>query len=274
MRFPQKRRYWVILVIIILVLSFLSWRGYELKSTNFLEGVLSQIFRPFQKIITNIHHSLKDNWTLLTNLKEIKTKNDEMQDQIDQLEFQAAELNKLKLENRRLRKLLAFKELISYQMVGAQVIGTTPNNWVQHLIIDRGSKDGIKEKMAVITYNGALVGQVIEVSPNTARVSLLVDIDFAVSARVQDQESRTIGVIRGLPDRKDIVLMDDITRAAKIKERDIIVTSGLSPNFPKDIPIGRVLKVTGESYGMIQQAEIQPFMNLYMIEEVLVITDF
>ncbi|AZR73287.1 rod shape-determining protein MreC [Anoxybacter fermentans] len=276
MKFPGEKKFWIILVVIIILFGFeaLSWKGYKIKETSFLESFLYQLLRPFQKIVANVHNSVNDYWILITNLKEIKEENERLTHRIQELEFKLAEYNKIRLENERLRKLLAFKELVPFKMVGAKVIGITPNNWIQDLIIDRGSKDGIKNKMPVITYNGALVGQISQVTANTARVTLLTDVNFVVGGRVQREDSRAIGIIRGQADKKNFAIMDQIAWDAEIKEGDLVITSGLTSNFPMGIPIGRVTRVKQENFGLIQQAEIELFMSLTPIEEVLVITDF
>ena len=276
MKFPGGYRYLLIaiLMIAILGLGFLSWRGLQLEETNFLESLLYQVLRPFQRFVTDVHHSVNDYWELISNLEEIKEEDEKLKDRIAELEQQLAQYNKIKQENKRLRKLLAFKELVPFETVGGKVIGITPNNWVQELIINRGAKDGIKEKMPVITYNGALVGKISKVTANTARITLITDVNFTVGGRIQREESRAIGVIRGRAKEKEYLLMDQVPWDAELKEGDLVVTSGLTNNFPMGIPIGKVVEVKQGNYGLIQQAEVEPFMNLTPIEEVLVITDF
>lgn len=276
MRFPRRQRLWIILVVVLLIgaLVALSLRGVKVKEIHFLESILYRIVSPFQKIVTNVNHTVRDYWTLVTNLKQIKLENQEYKQRVAELEFQLTDYQKTVIENQRLRKLLAFKELVPYKMVGAKVIGITPNNWVQYLIIDRGTEDGIQAKMPVITYNGTLVGQILKATAHTSRVILLTDVNFVTSGRIQGDDSRAIGVIRGLPEQTNTVLMDQIPWDAEVKEDDLVVTSRLSTNFPEGIPIGKVKLVKEENYGLIQQAEIQAFMRLEAVEEVLVITEF
>lgn len=276
MRFPRRQRLWIILVVVLLIgaLVALSLRGVKVKEIHFLESILYRIVSPFQKIVTNVNHTVRDYWTLVTNLKQIKLENQEYKQRVAELEFQLTDYQKTVIENQRLRKLLAFKELVPYKMVGAKVIGITPNNWVQYLIIDRGTEDGIQAKMPVITYNGTLVGQILKATAHTSRVILLTDVNFVTSGRIQGDDSRAIGVIRGLPEQTNTVLMDQIPWDADVKEDDLVITSRLSTNFPEGIPIGKVKLVKEENYGLIQQAEIQAFMRLEAVEEVLVITEF
>lgn len=276
MRFLRRQRFWIILVVVLLIgaLVALSLRGVKVKEVHFLESILYRIVSPFQKIVTNVNHTVRDYWTLVTNLKQIRAENQEYKQRVAELEFQLTDYQKTVIENQRLRKLLAFKELVPYKMVGAKVIGITPNNWVQYLIIDRGTEDGIQAKMPVITYNGTLVGQILKTTAHTSRVILLTDVNFVTSGRIQGDDSRAIGVIRGLPEQTNTVLMDQIPWDAEVKEDDLVVTSRLSTNFPEGIPIGKVKLVKEENFGLIQQAEIKAFMRLETVEEVLVITEF
>ncbi|MCK4259375.1 MAG: rod shape-determining protein MreC [Halanaerobiales bacterium] len=276
MKLSGGKKTWIILIIIIVLLSmgFLIWRG-PIKETNFPKNVLSEFLRPFQKIVANVHHSVNEYFTLLTNLKEIQEENKSLSDQVEKLQLQMTDYNKIVLENNRLCKLLAFKELVPFKTVGAKVIGMTPNNWIQDIIIDRGYSDGIQEKMPVITYNGALVGQIKSVSANTATLVLLSEVNFAVGGRIEREESRAIGIVRGLAERQDMLLLDQIAWDTDIQEGDFVVTSGLTTsNFPMGIPIGEVIRIKEENFGAIQQAEIKPFLNLSPLEEVLIILEF
>ena len=128
--------------------------------------------------------------------------------------------------------------------------------------------------MPFITYNGALVGKISKVTANTARITLITDVNFTVGGRIQREESRAIGVVRGRAKEKEFLLMDEIPWDAELAKDDLVVTSGLTSNFPMGIPIGKVIEVKQGDYGLIQQAEVKPFMSLAPIEEVLVITDF
>mgnify|MGYP006302464389 FL=1 len=112
MKFPGGYRYLLIaiLMIAILGLGFLSWRGLQLEETNFLESLLYQVLRPFQRFVTDVHHSVNDYWDLISNLEEIKEEDEKLKDRIAELEQKLAQYNKIKQENKRLRKLLAFKE--------------------------------------------------------------------------------------------------------------------------------------------------------------------
>ena len=61
-----------------------------------------------------------------------------------------------------LQALLDFKEKFVSRTVAAQVIGTSGTEQSRVIIIDKGSRDGIKQDMAVITPDG-IVGKIKDV---------------------------------------------------------------------------------------------------------------
>ena len=67
---------------------------------------------------------------------------------------------------RRVQTLLAFKEQYVDNTVAAQVIGTSGSEQSRVLYIDKGSNDGIKTDMAVITPTG-IVGKIVQVFPGS-----------------------------------------------------------------------------------------------------------
>ena len=68
--------------------------------------------------------------------------------------------------------------------------------------------------------------------------------------------------------------MDNIAWDADIQQNDVILTSGLSNNFPSGLKIGEVISVENDNYGLSQKAEINLYINNITLEEVLVITNF
>jgi rod shape-determining protein MreC len=101
----------------------------------------------------------------------------------------------------------------------------------------------------------------------------VTDKKVVVGGLVSRSSSRDLGVIRGREESNKLV-MNDLSWDADIKEKDIIVTSGLSGNLPKGLPLGEVISVRPDNYGLTQEAILKPFLDLNKLEEVLTITDF
>ena len=177
-------------------------------------------------------------------------------------------------ENKRLRELLDFKEKVEYEMIGAEVTGNSPSVFEQIITINRGRKDGLEERMPVITYNGFLVGRIDYVGSSSAQVRLITDNQFVVGGVVARSDSREIGLVRGSGRRDQNNTMDNIAWDADVEIGDVILTSGLSNNFPEGLKIGQIKSIEPDNYGLSQKAEVELDIQSITIEEVMVIKNF
>jgi rod shape-determining protein MreC len=166
---------------------------------------------------------------------------------IVELEQQIAELEQ---ENQQLRKLLGYFEKHKQTAITAPIVGRSADNWWQHVILGRGSRDGIKVGYPV-TGVGGLVGRVIEVTPSTSRVLLIGDPNSRVGATVT--RSRSMGLIKG--QGSQIAVMEFFEKVPDIRPGDIVTTSTVSQLFPAGLPIGRVQSVDLEK-GPAPEAKI------------------
>lgn len=198
-------------------------------------------------------------WSLYRNQTELTRR-------VTELEQRQVEMEELRKENDRLRRLLEFKKEIPTKTVAARVIGRDLAPWRRTILIDKGSQDGIKKRMAVVNAEG-LVGRIIEVAPFSARAILLLDPESRVSALFQ--ESRDLGVAEG--DGSSWLRLTRIDRDSAVKVGDRVLSSGLGGVYPKGIPVGRVEMVAGEKESLELFATVRPFVNFSKLEEVLCI---
>lgn len=176
-------------------------------------------------------------------------------------------LDELRQENERLKKLLALKQGSLFLTVAAEVIAGFPDNWSRGVMIDKGLRAGIKVGNAVIGESG-LAGRVVEVSLQTAKVMLLNDPDSSVSAFLQ--RTREEGLISG--NIAGTLQMRYLDKDSDVAIGDVILTSGLTRNYPPGLLIGRVIGINDDPHGLDKRCLVEPFVNLKSIEEVLVIT--
>jgi rod shape-determining protein MreC len=169
-------------------------------------------------------------------------------------------------ENKRLRELLSFKKNTDYKVIAARVIGRDPSNWSSAIIIDRGSSSGIKKGDVSITFLG-LVGRVAEVNNGTCKIMLINDPGLSVSAVIQRsrQEALVCGSMGGS------LIMKYLPKDSDIKIQDVVVTSGLTTNYPKGLLIGTVVDIAEEFSSLSRYAVIKPAVKLSDLEEVLII---
>lgn len=192
--------------------------------------------------------------------------NERFKREIDLLKKKVNDANEIYIENSRLKELLSFKQNSSYKVIAAQIIGRSADNWSSVIIINKGSSSGIKRNMAVITYLG-LAGRVMESTSSTSQIMLINDPNFALSGIVQ--RSRQEGLVAGT--LGGYLMMKYLPKDSDIKISDLIVTSGLTPGYPKGLLIGRVVDLGEDFSGLLRYAIVKPAVNLANIEEVLII---
>ena len=137
------------------------------------------------------------------------------------------------------------------------------------MIIDKGSDDGIRHGMPVVTEQG-LVGRVDAVTSAAARVQLLTDAGSAVNVRLQTAQTEAMltGSLTG------DVSLEMVSQQTDLNVGELVLTSGLGGNYPADIIVGQVLSVRRRANELFQQASIQPAVDFSRLRAVLVITNF
>lgn len=157
----------------------------------------------------------------------------------------------------------------TYRYVASSVIGRDTSPFIQYIIIDHGSDDGIQHGMPVVTQSG-LVGRVDAVNARAARVQLITDSASSVNVRIKSKEGDMVlvGSVTG-----DLSLQM-IPQSITLRPGDLILTSGLGGSFPSDMIVGQVVSVRKLETDLFQTATVQPVVDFSNIRAVLVITDF
>jgi rod shape-determining protein MreC len=244
--------------ILLCLVFFISSIAFSLRSP-FLTGIrfpliiLTALTNEVKAIIF-FHRNFYLNRTLRKEIDFLKTKLN-----------QATEEH---LENLRLSSLLDFKQKSSYRLVAARVIGSSGESWSSAVMLDKGSSSGIKRGNPVITYLG-LAGRVVEVHPFTSKVLLINDPDMGISALLQ--RCRQQGLVCGA--LGNLLIMKYLLPETDVKIDDTVITSGLTDSYPKGLLIGRVVEVRNDYTGLSRYALIKPVVNLFALEEVLVVID-
>lgn len=169
-------------------------------------------------------------------------------------------------ENGRLRRLLEFKQRSGWSLTSAEVIGRELGPWSRSLLLDKGSRQGIREGMAVITPTG-LLGRVSDVGPSSSRVMLLADPHFRVTAVLL--EGRLAGLVSGGGTGE--CLLTYLPLSAEPREGEAVQTAGGKSFCPDGIPIGVIRKVWIDRSQLYKTAGLQPAVDPGAVEEVLIV---
>ncbi len=246
----------------------ISSRINNVERLSFIDWVLLEITSPLQKAVmysTDAIGSLIDSYVLLVNLKR---ENVALRRMVTELREENNLLREKAIANERLRNLLRFSKKIPRSMLPAQIIGIDPSSWFRTILIDKGTKHGVKRGVAVVSPEG-IVGHVLQTSHHYAKVLLITDFNSSVDAIVQ--RSRAKGVVEG--NGENLCRLKYASRTQDIQLGDNVVTSGLGGRYPKGLMIGKISKIEKKSYGLFQHAEIMLSVNFTKLEEVFVIAE-
>ena len=203
-------------------------------------------------------------------LQSLQARNADLEDALARYQAELIELREIASDYERLAQLLDYKSTAANQeFVAANVINIDQTGLRRSITINRGTRDGIAIGMPVVTDQG-LVGRVLDISANAARVLLITDRDSAVSARLQS--SRVEGSLRGQLSGNLRLTM--VPPGDSVAVGDLVLTSGLGGNFPADIVIGVVASSRQFEFELFQEAEVTSFNSFETLEIVLVMTSF
>jgi len=253
-----------------LLLSFLLMTlqvRHESAVVTFTRQVVLFTVSPFIKVTAALVHGTRSVWRNYVDLRGLREENTRLLGEVATLRRRIDQLEEQTLETQRLQRLLAMRQSSQTEFLTARVVGKDATNWFKTILLDRGSREGVRRNQPVLAPDG-LVGRVLEVTPTSAKIQLLTDPVSAVGGLVQ--RTRVTGIVSGnlgagtrvryLPLLADVVVGDEV------------VTSGMGGVFPKGIPVGRITAVERRSGALFQEATLQPIVDLGRLEEVMILT--
>ena len=219
---------------------------------------------PLEKVIVRIQSGAGELWHNYFYLRGVRQENRGLREQIEQLKLEQGRLMQDADQAHRLQALLGFKEQFIAKTTAAQVIGSSGTEQSRVVYLDKGTKDGIANGMAVISADG-VVGKVIAVFKGTSQVLLINDQQSGVGTILE--QSRLQGVVKGTA--SGALVIDKIMTDEDVKPGDRVLTSGGDQIFPKGLPVGTVSSATKGTEFL--QIAVKPAAVLSHLEEVLVI---
>jgi rod shape-determining protein MreC len=226
-----------------------------------------ELFSPLQRVGSWTIQGAQQSWGGYIGLRSAQKENEAMRAEMERLKVRNAELEGRALEADRLAALLNFRTTHSEApMLAARVIGGSPDSGSLVINIDRGSRDGLRRDMGVITPDG-VVGKILAVYPDISQVLLLGDKESGVGALLAD--TRTQGPVKGTGE--PLLSLDYISSDEKITVGETILTSGQDRIFPKDLPVGTVVDFSSDPKSPFLKIRVRPAAHLDRLEEVLVL---
>lgn len=183
-------------------------------------------------------------------------------------EYLRQQIQTLRPDSSHTSKVIA-ERLADAQLISATVVSNSILKEDNYLVIDRGSDDGVRPEMGVVSGNG-VVGIVYLTSQHYSLVIPIINKKSTISCRVRD--TRYFGSLSWERGNVRRAFVDDIPRYASVRKGSVIETSGYSSIFPPGLFIGRVSGIRNAPDGQSYRLDIQLGTNFANIRDVTVIS--
>jgi len=259
---------WLVIVLLLGNFMLMAFDAREITSGQRIIRVWSHAVADFvQSPVTSVTSGISNYFSSISNLRSAQSENDLLKQRVQELELETRGKDDLASENDRLKALLNLKETSKYKVLTAQIIGRDPSVWFDSSIINRGSLDGVKLNMPVVT-DGGLIGRVTAVGPLTAQFDLITRDKSGVGGVVGELGSSGIlGVVAGTS-KRDLIEMKYVSGSADIQAGQMVYTTGQDGIYPPGLKIGEIVEVRTGSATVPHEIFIRPSAGINSVKEV------
>jgi rod shape-determining protein MreC len=237
---------------------------------NVVDRAILRVSAPLQAAITGIARGVGSVWTKYIALVHVKEDNARLTDENARLRAELVAAKNAAAHEGDLEKLLELRGSLQFDSIPARIIAVETSAFfrVVRVRLDKGD-DIVKPGMAVIASAG-VVGRVQRVFGGWCDVLLAADPKSSIDVVVARTGGR--GVLKGIAgsDRYR-TRIEYLERKDEAAAGDVVVTSGLGGFFPRDLPVGTIVKVDKRGFGLYQEAEVQPVVDFGKLRDVLIV---
>jgi len=264
----SSARTWQTAVLALLVIGLIA-----LALGGYLSPVTRVVIAPFisaQTWLSTRFQAIQSSLSSPQDITRLRQRNAELEASVSRLQAEIIDLKQQIAETEILSALVDFARVHpDNRYLAAAVIGRDPSPFVKYVIINRGSDDGLRRGMPVVTQQG-LVGRIAAVTAGAARVQMITDPGSSVNVRLEPSGAQAvlIGSVTGE------LSLNMVPQTASIQAGDLVLTSGLGGNYPGNILIGQITSYRRRETDLFQSASVQPVVDFNNLEIVLIITNF
>lgn len=264
----QFRRLGVALGALIVIFAVMALTSRERSEVTAVEKGIATLLYPFQVATDWVGDRFRGVGESVRELTRLREENAALREQIKDSAQDTARAEQLERENQLLRTELKMKEQSPYPLLSAQVISRSSENWYRTVIINRGSRDGVQQNMAVVNWQG-LVGKVSHTTPYTSTIQLMIDAGFGeqgfgAGAKVPTGELGVVKTIEG-----GHVRLQFWNTTPSVSEGHPVYTSGQGI-MPPDLLIGWVDGIDVSTI-LPKFASVRPAVDFHKLDVVHVV---
>jgi len=255
----------VLLAVIFGQLILLAWQVRTRQDTASARAWSVTAVTPLARFVEEVRSGTVNFFKNYALLSDAQRQNNTLKKQLDDLKIENSRLRQEVEFADRVKALAAFQRESPFKYAAARITSNAPGATGKVVYVDRGSPEGIKKGMAVVTPDG-LAGKVVGAYPTASLVMMINDPTFAVG--VISQKNRVRGVAKGKG--QNLLVVDYIQNEQKVDLGELFYTSGEDRAFPKGIVVGKVISVKVNR--PLKEVQIEPLGLSSSVEEVLIVT--
>ncbi len=273
-KFFQTTKFKVLAVILVAFAGVMTYLGVSGKLSTVFQEIVMAVTVPVRKVTSLFTGGLEEFVDKYVFIDDIIAENEALQAENEELRAQLLELDeyRAKIEMYEI-ELQIREENPTFETVSASVIDRDPAAKYYAFTIDKGTRDGIQVADVVITQSG-VVGRVVEVGPNYAKVVTILDPSVNISCIVS--RTRDNGMLTGNAEYSldGFCTLTLLPRETAATQGDDVITTGNGGLFPKGLSVGVVQEIIPDSSGKSMYAVIEPSVDIQSVRTVVVITNY
>ena len=257
-------------VIVLIAALILMW--FDSKNSDWFKPVRSTSHAAMQPIYElSLLPSYAKHWAggSLQSKEALRRENMQLKSQLIHAHAKLQQQDYILAQNARLQGILSTTKPEQFDLNLAQVIGTDTNLLRQIVVLNKGEQDGVQVGQTVIDEDGVL-GQIINVYPNTSRLLLITDEQQSVAVTVKRTGQRAIVTGQGIPSS---LSLNYVFKTSDVRVGDELVSSGLGGRIPAGYRVGHIAHVKDEQTDNFRTIEVTPAANFIDNAYVLILQD-
>lgn len=269
-RFWKKRKKVVVFAGLMFLQALLLSLQIPLgQEASALERAAFSALAPVQRTVRGFLRDVGDFWNRMIYLRRVEAQNRVYRDELFRLRQENAllrgGLGRLQLRD----EAAAFLRGLGRSFVLAEVVGIDMVNPYKSIVINVGTRQGVRQPMPVVDGRGRLVGRIVApVGAGEATVQLITDNNSAVSVRGADHP--VSGLLAGDPASGRGWLTYVPASEETLAPGEILVTTGFDRVFPGGLEAGVILSVESDG-SLFKKIAVQPSFDFRNLKAVAVL---
>ncbi len=275
--FRKYKERMVVTIVAIILLIIIGSTSNNRQGITFIEKATGNVLSPITNVSSWLTNRLGSSFNSVRDVFDAKNENILLKEKIKVLESENNDLNNIIGKTDYLKKEQEMTKQSSYSFIKARVSAKEPGNWYDKFTIDKGSSDGIEKDDTVIAaievednvYQEGLVGRILDVGPNWAKVVTIIDELNSVAFKII--RTGDGGVVSGSLESSLEGFLYDFSSDVILGDK--LYTSGLGGVYLKDLYLGEVSEILINQEELTKRIKIEPAINFKKLYNVYVIDE-